>query len=358
MKSSIKKKPKKYQVKRRSGTIIENSTGKVQVFGPKEFMKKIVMGNCCFVCGTEPGSKPFNNEHILPQWLLKLFRSHTNFMILPNNTTIKYGSYVVPCCLKCNSELSTKLEVPVSNLLKGGYDNLWEALDKDHSIYKLLFQWLCLIFFKTHYKDTFLRTERDTRKASCYLGHHYDWYPLHHLHRMATLNHTDVKPAFEVYGTILVMRAKPHDLDYLDNLDDQIIYVQVGDILLMAALNDSKACLSLYKTFLSQIDGTLNQIQIRELFARLRYAVANLKNPPRFVVRVKQDTIKLMAKRPRRPSIYRDQEEKKSLFKLMRDYIEPLMPQDLANRQQLVNDLEQGKAQYILDENGKFHEYL
>ena len=36
----------------------------------------------------------------------------------------------------------------------------------------------------------------------------------------------------------------------------------------------------------------------------------------------------------------------------MRDYLEPLMPQNLPNRQQLVKDLEQGKAQYILNENG------
>jgi|GEM_PF-1154117 len=357
MKSSIRKSSKKYQVRRRSGTIIENSTGKVQVFGPKDFMNKIVLGDCCFVCGAEPGSKPFNYEHILPRWLLKLFRSHIDFMILPNNTKIKYGSYVVPCCQECNSEMSAKLEVPVSNLLKRGYDNLCEALHKDDSIYKLLFQWLCLIFFKTHYKDTFLRTERDTRKTSCYLGHHYDWYPLHHIHRMATLHHTDVKPAFEAYGTILVMKAKPYDFDYLDNLNDQIIYVQVGDILLMAALNESKACLSLYKTFLSRIDGTLNPIQIRELFARLRYAVANLKDLPTFVIRVKKDAIALKAKRPKRQSIYREEEEKKSLFKLMRDYIEPLMPTDLPNKQQLLEDLEQGKAQYILDENGKFHEY-
>jgi hypothetical protein len=358
MKSSIGKKPKKkYQVRRRSGTIIENSTGTVQVFGPRDFMKKIVLGNCCFICGAEQDSKSFNNEHILPQWLLKLFRSHKDFMILPNNATIKYGSYLVPCCQDCNSEMSAKLEVPVSNLLKGGYDNLWNALDKDTNIYKLLFQWLCLILFKTHYKDTFLRSELDLRKASSNLGHYYDWYPLHHIYRMATLHYTDVKPSFEAYGTILVMRARPDDFDYLDNLDDQIIYIQVGDILLMAALNDSKACLSLYKTFLSRIDGALNQIQIRELFARLRYVVANLKNPPKFSVRIKRDTIALRAKRAKPPSIYKGEEEKKSLFKLMRDYLEPLMHKDLPNRRQLVEDLEQGKAQYILDGNGKFHEY-
>src|SRR5688572_27704570 len=97
MNSARGKKSKKYQVRRRSGTIIENSTGKVQVFGPRDFMEKIIFGNCCFVCGAVPGSKPFNNEHIIPHWLLKIFRSHTDVMILPNKTTIRYGSYVVPC---------------------------------------------------------------------------------------------------------------------------------------------------------------------------------------------------------------------------------------------------------------------
>lgn len=347
---------KKYTI-RRSGTIIENATGKIQVFGARDFMQKIVLGECCFICGAEPGTKPFNNEHILPQWLLKLYRAHTNFMILPNNTTIKYGSYVVPCCKDCNSEMSAKLEAPVSNLLKGGYDILWQALEKDSRIYKLLFQWLCLLFFKTHYKDTFLLTNRDTRKSTCYLGHHYDWYPLSLVHRMARLHYTDVRPAFEIYGTILVLRAKPDDFDYLDNLNDQIICVQVGDILLMAALTDSKACLSLYKTFLSRIDGPLNPIQIRELFARLRYVVANLKDPPWFVAKVKRDIIRFKPKVNRRLTLYEGEEEKKPLFSLMRDYIEPLMPKSLPNRQQLVEDLENGRAQYILDCNGRFHEY-
>lgn len=171
------------------------------------------------------------------------------------------------------------------------------------------------------------------------------------------MHYTGIKPAFEAYGSVLVLQAKPHRFDYLDSLNGQVMYIQVGDILLMAALYDSKACLSLYRAILSRIDGTLNEIQIRELFARLRYVMGNLKYPPWFEVKVKHDTVRLKAHRPRRLSIYAGQEEKMSLFKLMRDYLEPLMPPNLSNRQQLLEDLENGKAQYILDCNGQFWEY-
>lgn len=139
---------KKYTI-RRSGTIIENATGKIVVMGPADFLRKVVFGECCFVCGAEPGTKLFNSEHVLPNWILKAFKAHNVVMDLPNGMSIKYGAYKVPCCVDCNRELSEKLEVPVSKLLKGGYDALQQVLKKNSDVYHLLFRWMCLIFFKT-----------------------------------------------------------------------------------------------------------------------------------------------------------------------------------------------------------------
>ena len=47
------------------GTIIDSS-GRVLFFSEERFVNDIILGGACFICGALPGSKAFNDEHILP----------------------------------------------------------------------------------------------------------------------------------------------------------------------------------------------------------------------------------------------------------------------------------------------------
>jgi hypothetical protein len=58
--------------------------------------------------------------------------------------------------------------------------------------------------------------------------------------------------------------------------------IKVGKIVLFAVLDDSRFSLSKYKFFFSKITGSLNSVQIRELFGRLRYLNSNIKRRPKF----------------------------------------------------------------------------
>jgi hypothetical protein len=40
---------------------------------PERFIEDICLGDCCFICGAKPDEKPFNNEHILPDWVLRRY---------------------------------------------------------------------------------------------------------------------------------------------------------------------------------------------------------------------------------------------------------------------------------------------
>ena len=56
------------------GTVLDKDD-RVVFFSTERFVKDICLGNCCFICGVAPGSVEFNDEHILPDWLL---RRHTS----------------------------------------------------------------------------------------------------------------------------------------------------------------------------------------------------------------------------------------------------------------------------------------
>jgi hypothetical protein len=107
-----------------AGNIISGDDGKIMRFSFDSFVDMIVKGDFCFICGESPTDKPFNNEHVVPNWILKNYETPDAFMILPNSTTIKNSSYVAPCCQDCNTELGRKIETPISDLLKQPFNIL------------------------------------------------------------------------------------------------------------------------------------------------------------------------------------------------------------------------------------------
>lgn len=105
------------------------------------------------------------------------------------------------------------------------------------------------------------------------------------------------------------------------------------------------------------IDGALSSVQIRELFARLRYLNESIRNRPKFYSYFTKRKFKVFAKLPRRLNYKPDKIEKTNLFKLMHFYIGDIMPKDLPNREELLNDIITGRAQYIFDERNTFFQH-
>ena len=211
-----------------------------------------------------------------------------------------------------------------------------------------------------HLKDKFLPKSKDPRTNGGVIGELHAWESLHQVLTMARINYTGAIAEPDVYGSIIILPRITESkelFDYLDSSAAHTMMIQVGEIVIFAVLNDGKACLALYETFLSQIDGPMTEIQCRELFARLRYVNDNLKIRPRlkaFVTR--RNEFKLQAIRPWRFELYPEGEERVSLFSLMRRYVGELVP-NIPERDQILSDLENGKAQYILDCEGKFFQH-
>lgn len=152
----------------KSGTVVQD--GKVMLFSLNDFLSKIVEGSNCFICGKSEKNVEFNDEHVIPDWILRRYRLHDKQITLPNRTLISYGQYKVPCCSACNAILGNLYEDPISKLLGQTYSEITKVIKSDTMSFSILFKWLSLIFFKIHLKSNSLRIKRDLRSESGTIG--------------------------------------------------------------------------------------------------------------------------------------------------------------------------------------------
>lgn len=274
---------------KRNFLILEDKTiididGKVIFFSIERFIQDIAKDGCCFICGAKPSEKDFNDEHVIPNWILKKFKLQNKSIKLPNKSNIQYSQYKVPCCSECNSFLGDNIEKTMSKVVSKGYDSFLDFLKNDG--YWLVFKWLSLIFVKVHLKDKFFRLNLDSREPDYKISELYDWESLHHIHCIARSLYTNCLIDKEVFSSFFVFQVENDNeleqFDYGDIYHGKGILIRLGEICILAVLNDSGGAATLYEDELKKINGKLSQLQYREILAHLSYININLKNRPKY----------------------------------------------------------------------------
>ncbi len=83
-------------------TIAEDKTiyrdNKIIFFSLDKFITEIIEGDNCFICGIDKAKSKFNDEHIIPDWILKKLELFSASINLPNGDTYRYDKYKIPCC--------------------------------------------------------------------------------------------------------------------------------------------------------------------------------------------------------------------------------------------------------------------
>lgn len=250
--------------------------GRTLLFSCDDFVTRICQGDACFVCGASPETSPFNDEHIVPKWVLRRYGLFEKEITLPTGKRRRYGRYKVPCCVSCNSLLGTSVETPVSRLLDGDFATVSERL-KSSQAKELVFLWLSLLFLKVHLKDSGIPVHQDQRLGSEVIGDFYDWADLHHLHAVARAPYTGAALDPMVVGSVFVVEVDDavtvDGWDLVDLTFAHTIAVRLGRVGIVAVLNDAGAAQSAWSHRLSDIDGPIPGAQFREIAAM--FAVAN-----------------------------------------------------------------------------------
>lgn len=339
-----------------------DAEGKILFLGLKDFNEKIVEGENCFICGLSPSEKEFNNEHIIPNWILRSYELHNEQINLSNDSGVRYGSYTVPCCVECNSELSRVYETPISKILAKPYAEVIKLFGSGSSseMFELMFKWLCLIFIKTHLKDTSLRKNPDRRVKEEFIGDDFYWDEMHHIHCIARSHYTNARIDYKVYGTIFIFptllreEERENQFDYIDNEKGKGILLQLGEFTIIAILNDSCAGLSVYQDCFEKINGPLNSFQARQVFSDLLSINLSLVERPVFRSQFSDDNqYSVTATLPQKVSL--DQERTNVLSgDLLAFYAEKLLDRELENRDQILREIANRKRNYLWDDNGEF----
>ncbi|WP_194863155.1 hypothetical protein [Myxococcus sp. AB036A] len=266
---------------------IETTDGQTLLFSTERFERDIVRGDACFICGTSRNSgQAFNDEHILPRWLLRKFDLFRSTITLPNNTKLTYGQYTLPCCASCNSQMGQTFENPIQELCEGGLERVGQFIKQNGTA--LFFRWLSLIFLKTHLKDNTLYQTRDRRSGDLRrIADAYGHADLHHIHAVARSFHTKSILDESAFGSLLFLPAKQvsgiiQPFDFADLYASKSLLLRINDFCLIAVFDDSCGALSLFMNELERIRAPLSPAQLREIFAHISFISANLKERPLF----------------------------------------------------------------------------
>jgi hypothetical protein len=334
---------------------IERSDGKIIFFSFDRFMSDIVRGNCCFICGVNPNIAAFNDEHVLPDWLLRKYGLHDKTVTLPNGRKLRYGGFTIPCCTRCNALMGEQFEEPISAMLAKGASALNQEL-KENGPWRL-FCWMCLIFVKTHLKDTALNFHLDLRKGEQTIGEVHDWGQLHHIHCMARSFYTGCELDSETMGSLLVIPAKvrPHfeSFDYVDLSFAKTMLLRVDETAIIAVLDDSQAALSIFFDELDKIRGPLSPLQAREVAAH--FASINIHLAERTEFRsefeVSSEECRIVARRPKQLLLSKWDSE--VLGEIMHRICEEMLV-GFSDKQETLQQIKTGTRTFLVDSNGDF----
>lgn len=265
------------------GSIIGND-GRVILFSPERFLRDICEGDSCFICGANPEDKNFNNEHVLPDWLLRMFELKGRRITLPNETAFSYERYTIPCCEECNSLLGKNIEEKVKSLISEGQQAIHQHLKTEGPF--LLFIWMGLIFLKTHLKDKNLRWHRDLRAQGHKIADLYNWEEFYNLHTIVRAGYVGSDVAGTVLGSFCMLPTKSvfaaGEFDFGDLTAGQTLMLRMGEFAFITVFNDSCGAMNAVRERLARIEGPLSEPQLREVMVELAFMNLALKNRPVF----------------------------------------------------------------------------
>ena len=259
---------------------VVSSNGKTLFYSINSFIEEICNTDNCFVCGIENNKTIFNDEHVIPRWILKRYDLFGKNISLPNNKKFKYGKYKISCCKECNSLLGDNLEKKISEGFAGTYNDSVTFFDQNR---ELVFIWVCLLYIKTHLRDRSFKYDFQSDKK---IGDDYEWGELHHIYCMARSVYTEIDIDKSVYGSMYIFPCAEYDwdesYDYIDLYGTGTVLIRLGNICIITVLNDSKLVGQLVKKKIDKITGKLNHIQMRELYARITYENLKIIDKPKY----------------------------------------------------------------------------
>jgi hypothetical protein len=236
----------------------------------------------CFLCGTTLMQVNRSSEHVIPRWAQERFDLWDQRLVLLNGTAIPYRYLTVPCCKACNEGALQPLETLMAEATLRGAD---AVRDLDPMI---VFTWLGKVFYGLMHRELFLLLNRQAPdEGSIASPDLIKRFSLHHMF----LQNIRLPMMFEngCPGSLFVNEAKEppdrrHGWDLRDHLPDLFIAVRIGQVSIVAALQDGGEHEGLRAHLESLLPPVLHPLQHLELAAKVCYKLSLRTSVPSFLV--------------------------------------------------------------------------
>lgn len=270
------------------GSIIDNNE-KLVVFSENRFVNDICEGDNCFICGTSKSKTPFNDEHVIPNWMLRNLSLHTEHVRLGNETDFRYSHYKIPCCESCNTLMGRDIETPIKSLLSKNSFEIDECLRREGA--HLLYTWLALIFFKIHLRNRSFRMDRNQKNSSKQIADYYEWRSFYILHCIARSFYTGVHLSNNAMGSLFVLPCRTigvaESFDFCALYGQFSMFIRFRRVAIYVSFYDACLGVNLMESLLQRIEASadgLNEIQAWEVFSELAESSSRLVKRPQFYI--------------------------------------------------------------------------
>ena len=345
--------------KTNDGSIIDDD-GKVIFFSTRRFVDDICLGDCCFICGARPGTKPFNDEHVIPDWMLRRYDLHTCAMTLSNGQQFRYDRLKIPCCAECNSLMGREIETPMSELVRAGH-TAFNDYAANGGLLNIIV-WLGLIFLKTHLKDRSFRWHRDARLGNERISDFHTWEELHHLHCLVRCFYNGAHVDQAATGSFLTLPTRTglsaERFDFVDLSEGQTLMLRLDGFAVFAVFNDSGGAMNWFHEKAKLISGPVSELQAREIAAELAYLNLHLDPRPIFHTETNlfQQTSNIRATRSPAPEMAPfDRTVRGALLERTIGYAIDNIKAERATRDEIEASIKAGEFTCLFNNDGDFN---
>ncbi|WP_171175639.1 hypothetical protein [Ruegeria sp. HKCCA4633] len=329
------------------------SDGRPLYLTKEDYLDLVVERKGCFICGRSNEDFDFNNEHVIPDWILRDLKIHHRSISKSDERLKYYSTHKIPCCERCNSLLGEKVEKPISELLRKTPED-FSRLINEKSNFELLYCWLANIAYKSVHSDLYTKVDNPKFEINN-LGELHNWSNMHHLNVLCRIFFTETDIDTNAFGTVRIFffpdendEFSPEGFDFVTFFEASAVFLRFRRIGLIAVFNDGGACGGIFDDNFIVPPGGLKEpirsIDCREVLAEMATINLFLKERPSYRSETDPISIKSITKvsfpesRPEveyDPSNPEDRFVRNQLFQSAFSHIKPHLPLE---KQRLLED--------------------
>jgi hypothetical protein len=247
----------------------------------------------CFLCGKIVAGDN-SKEHIFPKWLQEEFGLWNKQLTLLNDTGIPYRSLTIPCCADCNNVHLSEIENHVSSTYRQGY-KVFTGIDP-----YILFLWLSKIFYGLLFKELLLPYNRANPTGGSILTEEdFERFSMAHLFLQGA--RIPIRFQHFVPWSIFIFNSQVSEIqemnfDFRDSLIDMTFGIRMGEISVIAVLQDNGAQQEIFGEYIAELQGLrIYPIQFGELCAMTTYKQRLFNRTPKYIIAESGDHVEVIA---------------------------------------------------------------